>query len=73
MPDTPDDPATAIAAVTALRRLADRMEREAVERAVDEGWTWQQIAQALGVTRQAAHKRHAGRVRARANQAEGDR
>ena len=64
MPTTPDDPAAAIAAVIGLRRLADRMEREAVERAVDEGWTWQQIAQALGVTRQAAHKRHAARVRA---------
>ena len=62
---TPDDPAAAIAAVIGLRRLADRMEREAVERAVDSGWTWQQIAQALGVTRQAAHKRHATRLRDR--------
>ena len=65
MPTTPDEPAAAIAAVIGLRHLADRMEREAVERAVDEGWTWQQIAQALGVTRQAAHKRHAARVHAR--------
>ena len=65
MATTPDDPAAAIAAVIGLRRLADRMEREAVERAVDDGWTWQQIAQALGVTRQAAHKRHAARLRAR--------
>ena len=73
MPMTPDDPAAAIAAVIALRRLADRMEREAVERAVDEGWTWQQIAQALGVTRQAAHRRHAARLRARARQTEDDR
>jgi hypothetical protein len=61
----PEDPAAGIAAVIALRRLADRMEREAVERAVDTGWTWQEIAQALGVTRQAAHKRHAARLRAR--------
>jgi hypothetical protein len=65
MPTTPDEPAAAIAAVIGLRRLADRMEREAVERAVDDGWTWQQIAQALGVTRQAAHKRHAARLRVR--------
>ncbi len=70
MPDlpgasAPDDPATAIAAVIALRRLADRMERDAVDRAVASGWTWQQIAQALGVTRQAAHKRHAARLRLR--------
>jgi DNA-directed RNA polymerase specialized sigma24 family protein len=48
------------------------MEREAVERAVDEGWTWQQIAQALGVTRQAAHKRHAARLRGRGRQTEAD-
>ena len=63
MASLPEDPASAIAAVHALRRLADRMEREAVERAVDEGWTWQQVADALGVTRQAAHKRHAARLR----------
>ena len=65
MVTAPQDPAAAIAAVIGLRRLADGMEREAVERAVDDGWTWQQIAQALGVTRQAAHKRHAARLRAR--------
>ncbi len=73
MPITAEDPAAAIAAVIGLRRLADRMEREAVERAVDEGWTWQQIAQALGVTRQAAHKRHAARLHAQARQTEDDR
>ncbi len=73
MPTTPNDPAAAIAAVIGLRRLADRMEREAVERAVDEGWTWQQIAQALGVTRQAAHRRHAARIRGRTMQTEDDR
>lgn len=72
MVTTPEDPAAAIAAVIGLRRLADRMEREAVERAVDNGWTWQQIAQALGVTRQAAHKRHAGRLRKRGRQLEDD-
>lgn len=68
MATTLEDPAAAIAAVIGLRRLADRMEREAVERAVDEGWTWQQIAQALGVTRQAAHKRHARRLGERGRQ-----
>ena len=72
MATTPGDPAAAIAAVIGLRRLADSMEREAVERAVDEGWTWQQIAQALGVTRQAAHKRHAARLRGRGRQPEED-
>jgi hypothetical protein len=72
MPTEPDDPAASIAAVIGLRRLADRMEREAVERAVDNGWTWQEIAEALGVTRQAAHRRHAARVRNRARPTEED-
>ena len=58
-----DDPATALAAVIALRRLADRMEREAVDCAIGRAWTWEQVAQALGITRQAAHKRHASRLR----------
>ena len=61
LPSPDDDPAATLAAVVALRRLADRLEREAVDRAMDEGWTWAQVAEALGVTRQAAHKRHAGR------------
>jgi transcriptional regulator with GAF, ATPase, and Fis domain len=58
---SPEDPAAALAAVVALRRLADRLERAAVRRAIDQGWTWAQVAEALGVTRQAAHKRHARR------------
>jgi hypothetical protein len=47
--------------VVALRRLAGRLERAAVARAIEQGWTWAQVAEALGVTRQAAHKRHAAR------------
>jgi DNA-binding NarL/FixJ family response regulator len=58
---TPDDPEEALAAVVSLRRMADRLEYAAVARALADGWTWQQIAEALGVTRQAAHKRHAHR------------
>ena len=64
VPD-PADPDAALAAVVALRRLADRLELASVQHAVDQGWTWTQIAEALGVTRQAAHKRHAHRVRNR--------
>jgi hypothetical protein len=60
-PTQGDDPAATMAAAIALRRLADRLEREAVDRAVGLGWSWAQIAQGLGVTRQAAHKRHAAR------------
>lgn len=56
---SPDDPEEALAAVVALRRLAEQLERSAVARAVEQGWTWAQIAEALGVSRQAAHKKHA--------------
>lgn len=57
----PQDPAAALAAVVSLRRLADRLEAEAVDAAVDAGWTWADVAQALDLTRQGAHKRHAAR------------
>ena len=49
-PTLPDDPADALAAVGALRRLADRVEDAAVEQAVVDGWSWADIAEALGVT-----------------------
>lgn len=59
---SPEDPAEALAAVVSLRRLADRRELAAVQSAIDQGWSWAQVEQALGVTWQAAHKRHARRV-----------
>ncbi|MDQ1833892.1 helix-turn-helix domain-containing protein [Massilia scottii] len=59
---SPDDPAEALAAVVALRRYADALERKAVNAAVKQGWSWSDIAQALGVSKQAAHKRLAGSV-----------
>ncbi|MEV6431974.1 hypothetical protein [Nocardia sp. NPDC051463] len=55
-------PADALASVAALRRLADQVEDAAVERAMREGWSWPQVAEALGVTRQAVHKKHAKRL-----------
>jgi DNA-binding NarL/FixJ family response regulator len=42
-----------------------------VERAVADGWSWAQIAEALGVTRQAVHKKHARRLLA-AGRKQGD-
>lgn len=59
---SPDDPADALAAVVALRRYADALERKAVGAALRQGWTWSEIAQALGVSKQAAHKRLSGSV-----------
>ena len=57
---SPDNPEAALAAVVALRLMADRLEAAAVASALEQGWSWAQIAQALGVSKQAAHKRLAG-------------
>ncbi|SFL43725.1 helix-turn-helix domain-containing protein [Rugamonas rubra] len=54
---SPDDPAEALAAVLALRRAADKLERLAVARAIAQGWSWADVAEVLGVSKQAAHKR----------------
>jgi hypothetical protein len=59
---TPEDPSDGLAAAVALRALADRLEDAEVERALLRGWSWGRIAEALGVTRQAVHKKHAKRV-----------
>jgi len=60
--DPAGGPANGLAAVVALRRLADLMEDAEVERAMRSGWGWPQVAEALGVTRQAVHKKHAQRL-----------
>lgn len=53
-----DDPAQGLQAVAVLRRLTDRLEATHVKTARAHGWTWQQIGDALGVSRQAVHKKH---------------
>lgn len=58
----PPDPADGLAAVVALRRLADRLEAAQVESALRAGWSWSEVAESLGVTRQAVHKKHARRL-----------
>ena len=62
MSEIPTDPADALAAVVALRRLADRLEDAAVEQAMRAGWGWPRVAEALGITRQAVYKKHAQRL-----------
>jgi hypothetical protein len=59
---SPEDPADGLAAVVALRRLAERLEAAEVERAMRAGWNWPEVAEALGVTRQAVHKKHVKRL-----------
>jgi hypothetical protein len=59
---TGDDPGTGLRAVASLRELADRLETLQVARARELGWSWQEVADALGVTRQAVHKKHGRRT-----------
>ena len=55
--DSPD-PAEGLRAVAVLRRLAERVEAAQVTRARQAGWSWAEIGDALGVSRQAVHKKH---------------
>jgi hypothetical protein len=57
-----DDPGRGLRAVRSLRELADRLETLQVGRARELGWSWQEIAAALGVSRQAVHKKHGRRI-----------
>ncbi|HUP86279.1 MAG TPA: hypothetical protein VM143_11480 [Acidimicrobiales bacterium] len=54
------DPAVGLRAVCALRTLLESLEALQVENARDAGWSWEQIASVLGVSKQAVHKKHAG-------------
>jgi biotin operon repressor len=45
-------------AVLALRRLAERVEANQVALARRQGWSWQQIGDALGITRQSVHQKY---------------
>jgi DNA-binding XRE family transcriptional regulator len=56
------DPRAGLRAVSSLRVLADTLELRQVEAGLRAGLSWQEIADALGVTRQAVHKKHAKRV-----------
>jgi len=55
------DPRTGLRAVAALRRLLEQLEALQVDNARANGWSWQDIAAVLGVSRQAVHKKHARR------------
>jgi hypothetical protein len=58
----PTDPETGLRAVAALRKLVDQLEALQIRNARERGWSWQAIADAIGVTRQAVHQKHAHRA-----------
>jgi DNA-directed RNA polymerase specialized sigma24 family protein len=55
------DARTGLRAALALRRLAETLEAVQVDNARRQGWSWQEIADALEVSKQAVHKKYAGR------------
>ena len=59
------NPDVGLAAVASLRTLLESLEDLQVGNARNQGWSWQQIADALGVSRQAVHKKHGSRGRIR--------
>ena len=61
----PEDPREGLEAVVALRRMLEALEAAQVENAVVAGWSWTRIAEVLGVSKQAVHKKHAKRIRAK--------
>lgn len=56
------DPRTGLRAIASLRALTDTLELQQVEEALRQGMSWQAIADCLGVTRQAVHKKYARRI-----------
>lgn len=57
-----DDPRTGLRAVASLRLLTESLELRQVEAALRTGMSWAEVAEALGVTRQAVHKKYARRI-----------
>ena len=58
------DPDVGLRSVAALRALAERLELLQVQNARDLGWSWQDIASCLGVTKQTVHRKY-GRLTGR--------
>ena len=57
-----NDPEVGLRAVAALRVLVERLEMLQVDNARALGWSWQDIAARLGVTKQTVHRKHARRA-----------
>ncbi|MGK8511716.1 helix-turn-helix domain-containing protein [Nocardia asiatica] len=59
------DPKVGLRAVLALRRLLERLEAIQVANARAQGWSWQAIAEALEVSKQAVHQKYHRKDRSR--------
>jgi hypothetical protein len=59
---TSNDPDVGLRAVAALRALTERLEILQVQSARELGWSWQDIAQRLGVTKQTVHRKYGRRI-----------
>jgi DNA-directed RNA polymerase specialized sigma24 family protein len=59
---TSNDPDVGLRAVAALRALAERLETLQVQSARKLGWSWQDIAERLGVTKQTVHRKYGRRI-----------
>jgi DNA-binding NarL/FixJ family response regulator len=59
------DPDRGLRAVAALRVLTERLEILQVDNARRLGWSWQDIATRLGVTKQTVHRKHGKRTGSR--------
>jgi DNA-directed RNA polymerase specialized sigma24 family protein len=59
---TGHDPDVGLRAVAALRTLAERLEVLQVQTARELGWSWQDIAERLGVTKQTVHRKYGRRI-----------
>jgi len=57
-----NDPEVGLRAVAALRALTERLEVLQVENARSMGWSWQDIASRLGVTKQTVHRKYGRRI-----------
>ena len=53
-----NDSAMGLRAVGALHRLAEQVEASSVALARERGWSWEQIGDALGVSRQSVHAKY---------------
>ena len=57
-----NDPNVGLRAVAALRALTEHLEILQVENARKLGWSWQDIAERLGVTKQTVHRKYVHRI-----------